>query len=267
MKKPLSRLFRPAEIHRWEAGLRSDLRRRYRLRLHGLCIGSFMLALMWAASALQMAYGVESLALRYAVSLGTGYLAYLMVLHAWARRMVQGGPHGDVPDAADLADAALDLAGNVPSRVRAPDLASGGGGDFAGGGASADIGVPDGLADAAGGVLEAAASAEEGAVVTVPLAVVFLIACAVLLSAGALAGLYFGWEVLLAVAVELAFSFASARAAVRMEREGWLNAAVRLTWKPLLAALCVAVALGAMVDHYVPDARSLPQALKMLRHR
>lgn len=61
--------------------------------------------------------------------------------------------------------------------------------------------------------------------------------------------LYFGWEALLPLAVELAFSYVSARTAVRVVREGWLTAAVRLTWKPMLGALLCAVLLGAVMDH------------------
>jgi hypothetical protein len=75
--------------------------------------------------------------------------------------------------------------------------------------------------------------------------------------------LYFGWEVLLAVAVELAFAYAAARTSVRVTREGWASAAVRLTRKPLLGAVVCAAALGASIDYYLPTAHSLPQALKM----
>ena len=57
--------------------------------------------------------------------------------------------------------------------------------------------------------------------------------------AGALAMLFFSWDVLLAVAVELAFSVAAVRVATRVEREGWLTAAVRLTWKPLFGRAAV----------------------------
>ena len=85
--------------------------------------------------------------------------------------------------------------------------------------------------------------------------------------AGALAWLYFGSEVLLAVAVELAFSVASARALMGAERAGWLGAAWRLTGKPLLGALLCAVALGAALDHWLPQARSLPHAVQLLRGR
>ncbi|WP_201522702.1 hypothetical protein, partial [Klebsiella pneumoniae] len=60
-------------------------------------------------------------------------------------------------------------------------------------------------------------------------------------------------------------SYATARAAVGVERAGWLPAAVRLTWKPLLGALLCAVVLGAALDRFLPDARSLPQAVRMLQ--
>ena len=68
-----------------------------------------------------------------------------------------------------------------------------------------------------------------------------------------------------AVAVELAFSVAAVRVATRVEREGWLTAAVRLTWKPLLGALLCAVLLGATIDHFLPQVDSLPEAVRMLQ--
>ncbi|WP_324575184.1 hypothetical protein [Ottowia sp.] len=66
-------------------------------------------------------------------------------------------------------------------------------------------------------------------------------------------------------AVELAFAYTAARTAVRMEREGWLLAAIRLSWKPLLGALISAVVLGALIDHFVPQADTLAEALRVLR--
>jgi hypothetical protein len=53
---------------------------------------------------------------------------------------------------------------------------------------------------------------------------------------------------------------------VRVTREGWTSAAVRLTWKPLAGAVLCAVMLGATIDYFIPTAQSLPQALKALRH-
>ena len=85
------------------------------------------------------------------------------------------------------------------------------------------------------------------------------------LGLGALLWLYFGVDALLTVAVELAFSMMAARALVRVEREGWLLAAVRLSWKPLLGALVCAVALGALMDWWLPEANTLREVLAHLR--
>jgi hypothetical protein len=61
--------------------------------------------------------------------------------------------------------------------------------------------------------------------------------------------------------------YVSARAAMRVAREGWLTVAVRLTWKPLLGALLCAVLLGAVIDRFMPQVNSLPQAVRVLLHR
>ena len=237
-------------------GVAHSLQQRYRLRWHGLLIGSFTLVLMWCTSHLQMLLGVDTLALRYLVTLSVGYVGYLLVLRAWAARLLREDGAGG-GDAGDAGDAALDLA----------DLAWDGSTRGPGSAVDAGDGSASALGDLAGGVGEALGSADEGAVVVVPVVAIFLIGAAVILGAGSLAMLFFGWDVLLTVAVELAFSVATARAAVRVEREGWLTAAVRLTWKPLLGALACAVALGATLDHFLPDVQSLPEAVRAIQGR
>lgn len=241
-----------------------------------------MLLLMWGVAALQMHLGTQSLALRYAVTLGVGYLLYLLVLRWWAQWLVRR----EGPDDPGL-DFGSPEGSGAPGSARAgssgelsPPLRSGTGGDYAGGGASGDFGgAPgDGLTDMAeaggeglgqltSGALEAAGGADEGAVVVVPVVAVFLIGAAVLFGAGALVIMLFGFDALLAVSIEVAFSYTAARTAVRVSREGWLGAAVRLTWKPLLGALACAVVLGLSIDHFLPQANSLPEALRLLRAR
>jgi len=256
------------------------LRQRHSLRLHGLCIGSVTLLLMWGSAHLQMRLGVESLTLRYLATLAVGYLGYLLMLRAWAawllRRRDGKGSGFDL----NLPD--IDWPGGGSSGgVRIP-LPRTGGGDFGGGGASGEFAeglasslsqaasrAPSGgssvLGDVASGAVDAVAGSDEGAVVVVPIVAIFLIGTAVLFGAGSLALLFFGWDALLAVAVELAFSVATARAAMGVEREGWLGAAVRLTWKPLLGAVLCAVVLGATIDHFLPQADSLPEAVRIIR--
>ena len=230
-------------VRLWETQVERDLHRNYHLRTHGLLIGSCTLLLMWGVSALQMHAGVESLALRYFVTLGAGYLGYLLLLRWWASMLVRQNKqlNLDVPDPG---------IGDWPS----------------GRGAAADLDA-GGVGDLAGGALEAAAGADEGAVIVVPVVAIFLIGIAIVFGAGALALLYFGSEALLAVAIEVAFSYVSARAAVRIAREGWLSVAVRLTWKPLLGALFCAVVLGAVLDRFMPQVNSLPEAVRVLLKR
>lgn len=229
-------------VRLWESAFERDLHRRHSLRTHGLLLGTGTLLLMWAVSALQMRAGNDSLALRYAVTLGVGYLGYLGLLRWWAQRLVEGRTEID-PDIPDV----LDLTSNHSAHVEASDASA--------------------IGDLAGGALEAAASADEGAVIVVPVVAIFLVGIALVTGAGALALLYFGWDALLAVAVEIAFSYVSARAAVRVAREGWLTVAVKLTWKPLLGALLCAVLLGAVIDRFMPQVNSLPQAVRVLLHR
>ncbi|MNK55631.1 hypothetical protein D3C87_746480 [compost metagenome] len=230
-------------VRLWETQVERDLHRDHSLRTHGLLIGTFTLLLMWGVSALQMhLLHVESLAVRYLVTLGVGYVGYLCVLRWWAQRLVERRTEFEAPE---------DLGGTTE------------GSDDHGGATDATDGG-SGLSDVASGALDAAGSADEGAIIVVPVLAIFLLCVAVVLGAGSLVLLYFSWDALLAVAIEVAFSYVSARAAVRVAREGWLMAAVRLTWKPLLGAVVCAVALGALIDHFMPQVHSLPEAVRVL---
>ena len=250
------------------------LRQRHWLRLHGLCIGTLVMAAMWGMAHLQMHLGSESLALRYALTLGTGYGVYLLTLRLWAGVLLRRDDRASTVDAG-LPDGDFSFPGfpGQGASAESPGFNTGGGGNFGGGGASGDFSgaagsdgsLQGGIGDMASGALEAAASADEGAIVVVPVVAVFLVGIAIVFGAGSLLMLYFGWEALLAVAVELAFTYVSARTAVRVAREGWLSAAVRLTWKPMLGALLCAVLLGAVIDHFIPTAQSLPQAIRWLQ--
>jgi hypothetical protein len=240
-------------VRLWETQVERDLHRDYSLRTHGILIGTFTLLLMWGVSALQMhLLHVDSLAVRYFLTLGVGYLGYLLVLRWWARRLVEGRKADFDVDAPDV-DFGSGRGGGSQSHVSVGDAHGGGGG-----------GDGSALSDVASGALEVAGAADEGAIIVVPVVAIFLICVAILFGAGSLVLLYFSWDALLAVAIEVAFSYVSARAAVRVAREGWLMAAVRLTWKPLLGAVASAVILGALLDHFMPQVNSLPEAVRVL---
>ncbi len=263
---------RPSRRRRWTSvrlsarDVAHDLQQRHSLRWHGLCIGTLTLLGMLLAAWVQKLGGVHMLSVRYAITLTVGYGIYLLVLRWWAARLVSDEEEPadvDPGDALDLGLDVADLARAVPrsSGTRMPEAPSLG--DAADATDVADAGK--GLGEWAGDALDGLGSADEGAVVVIPVVAIFLIGAAILAGAGALAMLFFSWDVLLAVAVELAFSVAAARVATRVEREGWITAAVRLTWKPLLGALLCAVLLGATIDHFMPQVDSLPEAVRVLQ--
>ncbi|MDO5288909.1 MAG: hypothetical protein Q4F13_04660 [Pseudomonadota bacterium] len=249
------------------------LRRRHTLWLHGWVMGLLTLGVMAVTSALLRLAGVDALAWRYALALGVGYAVYLLLLRIWAG-MLLGEPQWDAS-----VDAPVELPrGGSGSGSGCAGIDAGGGGDFGGGGASGGFDAAAGsdgggalseiqaLKDWGADTVDAVGSVvgDEGAIVVIPVLAVFGAVLAALLGSGWLLLLYFGYEALLAVAVEVAFAYTAARTVVRIERQGWLLAAIRLSWRPLLGALLCAVVLGALLDHFVPQAHSLPQAVAQL---
>jgi hypothetical protein len=101
-------------------------------------------------------------------------------------------------------------------------------------------------------------------VIIVPLAVVFGVAAVIAGALGfAVFGL-FGVEMLLGVAVEIAFAAAGGALAFRARREGWLPHAASRSARPMLAFALLCIATGAAIDVLLPEANSLPQALRAL---
>ncbi|MFT3779067.1 MAG: hypothetical protein QM772_12450 [Ottowia sp.] len=249
-----------------EGALVRHLRGRHVLWLHGWAMGLLTLGAMLLATTLLRHAGVDALAWRYAIALGAGYGAYLLLVRVWAGMLVR-------EEERDVPDPGLDLPwpDGGGGRGAHGGYERGGGGDFGGGGADASFELPadagSALGDAASGALDAVSGADEGAIVVIPVLAVFAAVAAALLGGGGLLLAYFGTEALLAVAVELAFAWTAARTVVRVEREGWLLAAIRLTWKPLLGALACGVLLGALIDHFAPQADTLPEAVRLWRGR
>ena len=255
----------------FERRVRADLQQRRWLRLHAVAIATLTLAVAWASSHGLMLASLDRLWLRYGLSFAVAYLVLMGLLYLWSRWLLS------------RREAELDLlqldgpGGSGGSGTARPDAApfeSGGGGDFGGGGASghfdaAGEAIGEGLGasagDLSGAAAEVVAAADEAALVLIPLAVVLAAAAAL----GALLGFavfgLFGVEVLLSVAVEIAFASLGGALAVKARREGWLGAALRRTAVPAAIALSTVVAVGAAVDHWMPQARSLPHAVQLLR--
>ena len=160
-----------------------DLEQRHSLRWHGLCIGILTLLGMLLAAWLQKQAGVHLLSVRYAITLAVGYGIYLLVLRWWAARLLDEEEHGsaDAGDALDVAVDVADLARSVPRSggTRAPEMPRMS--DVADSAESSK-----GLGDLASGALDGLGSADEGAVVIMPVVAISLIAAASLAGAGAL---------------------------------------------------------------------------------
>ena len=77
---------------------RRDLRSRHVLWLHGWAMGLLTLGVMWLTTALLRWAGVDTLALRYALTLGMGYLCYLALVRVWAGMLIRR----EAPDIPDL---------------------------------------------------------------------------------------------------------------------------------------------------------------------
>ncbi|HEX5688166.1 MAG TPA: hypothetical protein VFY73_29460 [Ideonella sp.] len=230
----------------------ADLRERRWLRLHVLMIGGVSLALCWAVSRGLDAAGVDSLAWRPLLALWLSYPLYLGLMALWARWLLSR-EEGEVDDLLDAADGLADASGSV--------FRSGGGGDFGGGGASGDFGA---AGDVVGGVGDALGAADEGLVIAVPLAIVVGVAMAIGAGLGLLVFGLFGVEVLLGVAVEIAFASVGGALAWRARREGWLAHALRRTFLPMLGLSAVTAAAGWALHHWLPQAHTVPQALRLL---
>ncbi len=251
---------------RFAQRVRNDLRARRWLRWHCSLIGLLTLLAGWASSHLLMRLGTDALWLRYGASLAVAYGVLMLLLYLWARWLLSR-------DEGDWLQA--DGGGGADGGARGgiePPMQSGGGGDFggAGGGGSFEAAeipaaVSDSAGDAVGGALELAGAADEGAIVLVPLALVAGLALALGTVLGfAVFGL-FGVEVLLAVTVEIALASVSGALAYKAGTEGWVGAALRRTLWPAVATLACVVALGAAIGHWLPEARSLPHAVRLLR--
>lgn len=250
--------------------MRRRLQKRHWLRLHAALTGGLSLAAMSLISLCLLHAGVHSMGLRYGLALACGYLLYLLLVRLWAGCMLRrdwdaGDAGADVPGSSGKSGGAdtADTAG----------FESGQGGSYGGGGAGGHWGdgaaVPD-IAPATSGLelpdvdVSGLDALDEGAVVLVPVLLIFAVLLVAVTGMGSLVWLVFGADLFLTVAVEVAFALLMTRTLYVVEREGWLPAALRISWKPVLGALVAAVALGLLADWLFPQADTLAQVLRSL---
>jgi hypothetical protein len=197
------------------------------------------------ASFVLLQTGLHTMWLRYPLALGVAYLVFLGLLWLWLRTSAS--------DYVDAVPGDLDFA---PDNISTPDLVSGGGGDFAGGGASASFDAPGPGSNTLGDSLGSVADAEEFAI---PLAVL-------LLAAGlALSSLYVVYTAPVLFA-ELLLDGALAATLFRRLRglatQHWIETAVNRTALPFVLTAIFLGLCGAAMQAYAPGAHSLGEVLQ-----
>lgn len=208
--------------------------------------------------------GVETMALRYPLALTLAYGFFLFLIWLWLRTTAKD--YVDLPDGVDPGDLG-ELVGGIARTGRAPEVPvfrSGGGGDFAGGGAGGSFdGTSVVLDDAVEAPLQVAGKAAGAAADADELAIPLL---AVALAVGvALASLYIVYiaPVLFAeVLVDGALSVALFRRLRGPEGPHWLASACRRTVLPFAATAVLAWAVGAGLAVYAPGAHTLGQVMQ-----
>jgi hypothetical protein len=203
-----------------------------------------------------LAAGMDTIALRYLLSVGVAYLVFLLLLWLWLH--TSAADYLDVP----TPGATGGDAGTAHAAADGPAAFSGGGGSFDGGGASAYVDFDAGdsaLGAIAEKPLEAIGQAEEAAL---PLAVLLLVLA---LAAGiALSSLFVIWSapVLFAeILVDAMLAAGLYRRLRVLDQRHWMLAALRHSALPFLLTALLAAGAGWAMQQYAPTAVSLGQVL------
>lgn len=221
----------------------------------------------FGTSAVMLAAGVSSMALRYFVSVACAYVVFLILVRLWAayqrgRVDADGDPTDLIPDLAP-ADAA-------------PEASVGGGGEFGGAGAGgrwepAPNTIRVSGAESIGlepAVTTEAVPSESDFSIDVPdlddLGVLLVVPA--LLLGGILAALYvvYAAPVLLAeVLVDVLLVSGLYRRLKNIESRSWLATAVRRTWIPVAVVAALLTSAGFIMQRVVPHADSIGDILAL----
>jgi hypothetical protein len=206
------------------------------------------------ASWMLLQSGMTRMGLRYPLSLGIAYLAFLALLWAWLRTRPV--------DWLDFDPGLLDVSGRPVSRSLDAGGMDGGGGEFGGGGATGSFDGPvasfaDG--DAGGGIGDRAMDVLDGAdEAAIPLAVLLIAFALVCGLVAAASYVVWGAPVLMAeLMVDGALSYGLYARIRNTDPQPWLWTAVRATWWNVLLVAVFLVAAGELIAWKVPGADSI----------
>ena len=207
-----------------------------------------------------LAWGVDSLALRYPLAVGIAYLAFLVLLWLWLRTSAD--------DYDGLDEVVLEVVDALPPlTTRVPNSMTGGGGRFGGGGSSGhwdastqteplvelpDVPLPS---------VEVVAEADEAAV---PLAVILFAAGLVLTVLLASVSIVYSAPMLFAeMIVDGVLAATLYRRLRRIESRHWLQSAIRRTIVPFTITAALVAIGGWSLSVYAPGARTLGEVIAL----
>lgn len=251
------------------------LAKRFFLRFHLSLILGFSFAVGLLTTKLLLLLGLEALLVRWPLAVLAAYAGFLLGIRVWlayvglGRHLGRNGKDSsfDLPDLNFSGGGGCDNAAG--SGFSLPEVPAGSGGSFGGGGASGDFAVLDagggGVADALPGIDLPdvdLGGADEGC-----LPVVILMLILALLAAVFGVGVYVVWQapfLLAEAAFEAALAAGLVGSARRVDDPGWIGGALRGSWKPFLWVLAITVLMALLVAHFVPQARTLLEAARLL---
>ena len=238
---------------------RRQLKRDSHPRLHMTAMIVLTAGVAWIASSVLLALGMEAMWLRYPVSLGIAYGAFLFFLWLWLRR-------NDL----DVPDVSIDGIGHAGEPCGCSGTFEGGGGQSGGGGASGSFSDTSGsVADGASGggagdwgAVDVLGAADD---LAIPL---FVLAAVVALALGvafvSIYVIYTAPSLLAELTVDAALSYALVRRLKHGQRRMWLGTAIARTWWPALGTAALVAAVGALLAIWAPETTSFVAALRHL---
>lgn len=223
----------------------------------------------WLGSFVLLRLGVESMAIRYPMASFVAYLGFLGLIWAWLRT-----------NAEDYIEPAADqmtyLGGAEPSNSGlaahggglSPEIDtpfSGGTGEFAGAGASGAwdsapmteaVEIDTGPAESLGETLGSVTDADE---LTIPLVVIFVLLG---LAFASFYVIYVAPLLLAEVLVDGAIAYAFFRHIRGLDPHHWLSSAIRRSVVPFMLTALFLAAMGMLMTHYAPEARSVGDVMR-----
>lgn len=264
--------------------LRAAIMKHYSVRLHMTLIILACVASGVLLSKVLLAFGINSMTLRYLLAIFTGYLVFLLGVRIWLH--CTGFDRGVVGSSAILAGSSIVAGSSVAGRKDnsrssggggdfnlgsldfssggngsgASDLFAGKGGGFGGGGASDSFSAGPSIGGSGGG--SGGGGGFDFDIDGDALVILLLIALLLLVLIGT--GGYVVYQapsILTDSAFQMLLGGRLARHAKRMTEADWMGSLVSETWKSLLAIVVVTMMFTLYAAHVYPAAHSMPEVI------